>query len=462
MNKVRDHLGNVYQTFSDMADAYGINRMTLRQRLKKKMPLEEALTTAPEFKNKRKPLTAPDGKEYPSIRSLATAYNMDPATLRYRLKIMTLEDALATPLGINRNTKPITGPDGTEYPSIAALARDYQKPYTEVTHRIRTGWDMKKAMTKPSNRQPVTGPNGKIYPSRKALARAYGISYETLVTRLCNGWSLEEALTRPPRQSSRKYTTASREENRSYESESDSGPDVIRHDPEPARVSRARNIKAVDHLGNEYDSLSDMARAYGLYPDCLYGRLHDGMDLETALTSPADKYMKGPFTDPKGRIYSGFKELAEAWHIPPITLRNRLKAGIPLARALNNAGAWDHINNSNTHMRNTYYNDLINLAQKIYDYATDTVANYLAGKYGTAGGSTTDQPLADRLFVAREACAQFLGETLAPLTKEDREAEYNTFADNLRLVIDQQKKSSRKRSRRIPAEQPKADTEESE
>ena len=70
MRKVRDHLGNEYQTLRDMANAYGINYLTLRQRLKKKMSLEEALTTALELKNKPKPITAPDGKEYPAYASL--------------------------------------------------------------------------------------------------------------------------------------------------------------------------------------------------------------------------------------------------------------------------------------------------------------------------------------------------------------------------------------------------------
>ena len=129
MRKVRDHLGNEYQTLRDMANAYGINYLTLCQRLKKKMSLEEALTPALELKNKPKPITAPDGKEYPSFRSLAMAYGIRLTTLHNRLKKMSLEEALTTPVGINLNIKPVTGPDGKEYPSIAALARAYNKPY---------------------------------------------------------------------------------------------------------------------------------------------------------------------------------------------------------------------------------------------------------------------------------------------------------------------------------------------
>jgi len=88
------------------------------------------------------------------------------------------------------------------------------------------------------------------------MADAYGLSVKTLTYRLENGSSLEEALTMPVT-------------------------------PSIACVS------CRDHLGNEYPSISAMAKAYGITYHVLKSRLKKkGRSLEEALTMPIDERKK--------------------------------------------------------------------------------------------------------------------------------------------------------------------------
>ena len=82
-----------------------------------------------------------------------------------------------------------------------------------------------------------------------------------------------------------------------------------------------------------------------------------------------------------------------------------------------------------------HHNELIELSQKIYEQATDSLTNYCASKYCGIGNDTMEQQLQDYLFVAEEVSAFFLGNALALLSPDTQEAEINTFCDNLRRVI---------------------------
>lgn len=51
-------------------------------------------------------------------------------------------------------------------------------------------------------------------------------------------------------------------------------------------------IPAKDHLGNEYESLSAMARAYGITPSTLFARLKRGDGIRRALRPVSVRRMK--------------------------------------------------------------------------------------------------------------------------------------------------------------------------
>ena len=86
-------------------------------------------------------------------------------------------------------------------------------------------------------------------------------------------------------------------------------------------------------------------------------------------------------------------------------------------------------------MKTEHYNELIELSQKIYDDATDRIANYCSAKYCGVGNDTTEQQMEDYLFVAEETSAYLFGNALALLTPDSQEQEINNFIADLRRII---------------------------
>ena len=97
-----------------------------------------------------------------------------------------------------------------------------------------------------------------------------------------------------------------------------------------------------------------------------------------------------------------------------------------------------------------HYNELIDLSQKIYEFAADTLTNYCSAKYCGVGNDTTEQQMEDHLIVAEEVSAYLLGNMLAMLTKESQEDEIKLFEQNLRRVIAHQTKKAGERSEGCP------------
>ena len=85
-----------------------------------------------------------------------------------------------------------------------------------------------------------------------------------------------------------------------------------------------------------------------------------------------------------------------------------------------------------------HYNELTELSQEIYDQATEKLTNYLSAKYCAVGNDTMEQQMEDYLFITEETSAFFLGNALALLEPESREAGIETFVSNLRRVITHQ------------------------
>lgn len=93
-------------------------------------------------------------------------------------------------------------------------------------------------------------------------------------------------------------------------------------------------------------------------------------------------------------------------------------------------------------MNAEHYNELIDLSQKIYEYAADTLTNYCATKYCGVGNDTAKQQMEDLLVVVEEVSAYLLGNMLALFTPESQEDEIRLFEENLRRVIAHQMKKA--------------------
>ena len=52
------------------------------------------------------------------------------------------------------------------------------------------------------------------------------------------------------------------------------------------KTFKAQGLKFVDFSGREFESISQMAKAWGMSPDTLYHRIYRGWCIEKALTEP--------------------------------------------------------------------------------------------------------------------------------------------------------------------------------
>lgn len=104
--EVTDHLGNKYRSRSLMAKAYGISSLTVGDRLKRGWSMEEALTTPIDTSNYRKTKKVTKvkvqdhlGNWYDSYYELAKAYGLSFSTLYGRVAKLgwSIEKALLTP-----------------------------------------------------------------------------------------------------------------------------------------------------------------------------------------------------------------------------------------------------------------------------------------------------------------------------------------------------------------------------
>jgi len=104
--EVTDHLGNKYRSLSLMARTYGIKPITLRDRLERGWSIREALTTPVDTSTLRKTVNVKGikvqdhkGVWYNSYYELAKAYGLTISTLYGRLVRLgwSIEKALLTP-----------------------------------------------------------------------------------------------------------------------------------------------------------------------------------------------------------------------------------------------------------------------------------------------------------------------------------------------------------------------------
>lgn len=138
---------------------------------------------------------------------------------------------------------------------------------------------------------------GKAYKSIRELAKDYGIPYHTLKKRLYKlNWGIQRAL------------------------------------ETPVEYRKVNTIK--DHKGNEYKSIGQLAKAYGLSYNVLNSRLSSGWDIERALTTPVKEVHTGPIQDHEGKVYNSFKEMALNYGMEPSYLKKRLSRGWSLEKAL--------------------------------------------------------------------------------------------------------------------------------
>ena len=299
--------GKEYKSITALAKAYGCNYDIVRQRLKRGISVEDALSKERiSREHTGKKIIGPDGKEYDGIKSLSEAYECNYNTVRYRLKQgMSLKDALSKEKILSGHPgKKIVGPDGKEYRSVRSLAKAYGCNYATVQQRLKKGMSLEDSLNKEKipwrhTGKKMIGPDGKEYKSITDLVEKYGCNYNTVFSRIKRGLALEDVLSKE-------------------------------------RLLEHSGKKIIGPDGKEYKSITALAKAYGCNYDIVRRRLKKGFSVEDAISKSkfANKREVEKFVGPDGKEFKSLRALTKAYEYNYDTVRRRLKKGISLEDAL--------------------------------------------------------------------------------------------------------------------------------
>ena len=285
-----DHLGNRFDSLSDMCKYWGVNISTYCARIKSGMSIKEALTN--EIGTVYEGL---NGDTYTTLRDLAKAYGINKSTLKFRIKKgMSIGEALTT--NLYNATKTYIGLNDDTYRSLSDLARAYNLNKGLLVNRIKKGMSTQDALrdimhSLQGKPKAYRGLNNDTYKTVADLARAYNVPYYILECKIKNGMSTQEILT--------EYF---HNVNRAYEG-----------------------------LNNDrYKTLKDLAEAYGVSYALVLKKNKQGMGTQDILIELLDM----PYDDTFGNRYKLLKDMASAWNIRSITISARLNAKIEMCVAL--------------------------------------------------------------------------------------------------------------------------------
>ena len=201
------------------------------------------------------------------------------------------------------------------------MCRTYKVSRDVFKRRIKDGWNLEEALTKPLTKYSTVDHLGNSYVSIKSMCDHYNISCELFSYRRKQGWSLKDALIIPPK--------------------------LTIHQ---------------DHMGNIYNTLSDMCKKYNISTSAYKNRIAKGMTTEEALTTPSNVYS---CADHLGNIFSSKKEMYAYYNISKALANTRKKQGwsleeiltVPPMERINWNNCEDHLCNKYknlTHMCNYY------------------------------------------------------------------------------------------------------------
>lgn len=180
---------------------------------------------------------------------------------------------------------------GNTYDSIESLCKAYNIASTTLRYRLNRGWSLKDALTKEKKSngkgKAVQDHLGNKYGSTKDLCKAYNINYTTFMVRIENGWSMEDAITK--------------------------------------EIQTPEKGKAIqDHLGNTYESVKSLCKAYNIDITTFTTRLDRGWSIEDALTKEKQSNRKA-IQDHIGNTYDSITDLCKAYNIRPDTFKDRIR-----------------------------------------------------------------------------------------------------------------------------------------
>lgn len=347
----KDHMGNIFVSQEARAKAYGLNGVTVANRLREGWALEESLTT-PLYHHTRPDHVCTDhlGNKYQSLRDMCDYYKMSVSCYQRRRQAgMSLEECLTTPLR-NSNSKALVKKYTGENMSLAELARQYNIDPTTLRNRIvKFNYTVDEAIKMGSNSYVVTDHLGHTYKSITDMCLHYGITYCMYKRSIAKGLSLKETLTKQYRTS---HVVKTVEDHLGNSFPTVKAMCAYYNVPTTNYFSRLRygwtvqealcgkehdkqhqgyHKSVLDHLGNQYDTIADMARAYKISPAVLKSRLKNGWNVEQALYQPVADSAR---VDHRGIQYQSTKQMCDAYHISVPLFCGRISRGYSIEEAL--------------------------------------------------------------------------------------------------------------------------------
>lgn len=311
------------------------------------------------------------GNKFPSMAAMMRHYNICDTAFYYRRNVlgMSLEDALTAPHTENLSTAiQCTDHLGNTFPSKAAMCDYWRVPRTTFFRRIRDGWSLEDALSKPitatAKRREIKDHEGNLYLTVDEMCKHWNITKKQYMINIRNNCSIEEALT--------------------TETE--------------WKVCR-------DHLGNEYTSINEMCRHYGTSKSALRSRIELGWTLKEILENPSKISHSKPVTDHKGIQYKCMKDMLKAYNVHETTFKHRINVQhMTLEQALSPEST--HSIKCKDHLDNQF-----NSLQEMLEYWNVPTASYHS--------RIKTKPLKYALTHVTKDCANSFGPNLTVLKDVD-------------------------------------------
>ena len=320
---VHDHLGNRYKTVQEMCKVYGVSTNAYLYRLKAGYTKKEALTgdinnNSNKANTVNKKVYDHLGNKFNSITEMCTHYGIKSDTFYARLRCGdTLEQALRS----ERSKNKVYDHLGNEFNSTTEMCKHYGVRLDTFSIRLKRGDTLEQALRSERSKNKVYDHLGNEFNSATEMCKAYNMTIGTYNRRINKGWDLEKTLTTPIKQ----Y----RKEIKDHLGKTYTGEVNLKH----IQGSSGSSIKCQDHLGNKFNSIKEMCKAYNI-TSTIYGwRVSNGWDIEKALTTPANKHST-EICDHKGNKYKSIADMSRAYGKDPMTVVHRLNSGWDVERAL--------------------------------------------------------------------------------------------------------------------------------
>jgi hypothetical protein len=333
--------GVKYSTTREACAAAGVPGHIYQQRRRAGMTLEQALA-----KPHKKPVRiVVDGVGYPSVQSAAKAFGISSGAVRDRLSQgMSPDEAFKKP--VTGNGKQVEA-FGVTYKSISQAAKAHGVDHGRVQARLSLGWSLENALKikTGATRNIVIG--GKTYATASDACREHGVRPRIYVGRIHCGWTPEQALGLTPRYGEwclgMIYLATQRSTGKKYVGQTMRGSVELRweqHVADSKAGGRSLIQKAIRSTGEEDFTIVELSRHQSR--DELNAAEADAIEKHGTLapvgfnkTAGGSGWVgTGKAITWKGKKYKSMARLARATGVPEFLLRDRLKKGWSLKRAI--------------------------------------------------------------------------------------------------------------------------------